>query len=112
MDAERKAKWCTALRSGEYKQGKGFLKTLDGEYCCLGVLAELDGQLEAPDYDTANPAFGHFATKYHLKGRINITVYHGLQNSELSEKETTTLVDMNDDDASFPEIADWIEANL
>ena len=112
MDAERKAKWCTALRSGEYKQGKGFLKTLDNEYCCLGVLAELDGQLEAPDLNNNNPAFKHFATKYHLKGGINTTAYHGLQDSELSDEETTTLVGMNDGDASFLEIADWIEANL
>ena len=44
MNPEIKADWLTALRSGEYKQGKGFLKNEDGEtarYCCLGVLCEL-----------------------------------------------------------------------
>jgi hypothetical protein len=38
MPKEMKRKWITALRSGEYKQGTGALKTDDGRYCCLGVL--------------------------------------------------------------------------
>lgn len=33
--------WVKALRSGEYKQGKECLKTVDGKYCCLGVLTDL-----------------------------------------------------------------------
>ena len=44
MDQEFKAKWVEALRSGEYKQGRGYLKvTENGEarYCCLGVACEL-----------------------------------------------------------------------
>ena len=42
-------KWLEALRSGEYEQGKGFLKTEDG-YCCLGVLQHcLSGEVERDD---------------------------------------------------------------
>lgn len=45
MDAEIKAEWVAALRSGEYKQGQEFLAYAhdDGsvEYCCLGVLCEI-----------------------------------------------------------------------
>lgn len=37
MVKELKAKWCKALRSGKFKQGKGRLKTKYG-FCCLGVL--------------------------------------------------------------------------
>ena len=33
-----KEKWLTALRSGEYKQGKYYLKNDNNCYCCLGVL--------------------------------------------------------------------------
>ena len=40
MHQEIKAKWITALRSGDYKQGTGQLKDGD-KYCCLGVLCDL-----------------------------------------------------------------------
>lgn len=32
--------WVAALRSGEYTQGKGVLKS-EGTHCCLGVLCEI-----------------------------------------------------------------------
>lgn len=41
MNKEIKARWIAALRSGEYRQGRGWLKTEDDSYCCLGVLCEL-----------------------------------------------------------------------
>lgn len=37
-------KWIAALRSGDYKQGTGYLALKEGDdtkYCCLGVLCEL-----------------------------------------------------------------------
>ena len=40
MNAEIKQLWVDALRSGDYTQGQGGLKTATG-YCCLGVLCEL-----------------------------------------------------------------------
>lgn len=41
MDAKLKARWVTALRSGEYRQGYFSLRTNLGSYCCLGVLCDL-----------------------------------------------------------------------
>jgi hypothetical protein len=46
MDKAVKEKWITALRSGEFKQAKGALKEATDEgakYCCLGVLATIQG---------------------------------------------------------------------
>lgn len=37
-----KARWVEALRSGNFKKGKGSLKEND-RYCCLGVLTEIQG---------------------------------------------------------------------
>lgn len=37
QQAENRAKWVAALRSGEYQQGKQELRTDQGSYCCLGV---------------------------------------------------------------------------
>jgi hypothetical protein len=42
MDKLIAEKWVAALRSGEYKQGKGVLHNQDSNtYCCLGVLCDL-----------------------------------------------------------------------
>jgi len=38
IDKEIKEKWLTSLRSGEFVQGTHNFKTIDGKYCCLGVL--------------------------------------------------------------------------
>lgn len=40
MDIELKSKWVDALRSGNFKQGAGYLEH-DGKHCCLGVLCEI-----------------------------------------------------------------------
>lgn len=40
MKPEVKKKWLEALRSGKYKQDRGYLKTDEG-YCCLGVLCDV-----------------------------------------------------------------------
>ena len=45
MKQEIKQQWITALRSGNYPQGRGYLRRIDDDgkegYCCLGVLCEL-----------------------------------------------------------------------
>ena len=40
MDQRIKKLWVDALRSGEYQQGKSFLRHHD-RFCCLGVLCDL-----------------------------------------------------------------------
>ncbi len=41
MNSEIKAKWVSALRSGEYKQGQFKLRDENDNFCCLGVLCDL-----------------------------------------------------------------------
>lgn len=106
MDATIKAKWIAALRGGEYIQGKGYLvvpegvgantRAVDsavGSRCCLGVLAAVIG-LNSPRTAGYLPS---------SEGdRIGV-----------SWPVQDKLATMNDsDNASFLEIADWIEANL
>lgn len=38
---ERREKWANACMSGKYIQGAKCLRTLDNEYCCLGVAEEV-----------------------------------------------------------------------
>jgi hypothetical protein len=40
MNPAIKTQWVAALRSGEYQQGRNFLRTDEG-FCCLGVLCDL-----------------------------------------------------------------------
>lgn len=43
MNAKVKKLWLKALRSGDYKQGAGALRS-DHSFCCLGVLCDLHRQ--------------------------------------------------------------------
>ncbi len=46
MKRATRQQWVDALRSGLYKQGKGRLCEQD-RYCCLGVLASIEGLLDS-----------------------------------------------------------------
>jgi hypothetical protein len=98
MDAELKAKWVKALRSGEFLQGKTFLES-GGRYCCLGVLCRVQGAT------FAEPEFGGGSDR--------------LMTAFLPERfggnlggRSEALADMNDSGSSFAEIADYIEREL
>lgn len=51
MDERVKKLWTSALRSGQYQQGHGALRTIEHgkpKDCCLGVLCELSSQDSGP----------------------------------------------------------------
>lgn len=50
MNQEYKTKWINALRSGEYKQGKGALRNTHDKFCCLGVLYDIATKTEPEKY--------------------------------------------------------------
>lgn len=87
--------WATALRSGEYEQGRGYLRN-NGEYCCLGVACDLF------DRDSLS----------HLEMESNDISEKTDQTLKLSLSVRNRLANMNDDGSSFREIADYIEANI
>ena len=127
MDAQLKAKWVEALRSGEYSQARDVLHDQqDGGYCCLGVLCKVMGAEFGPgSQEFEDDEYGPFTSEYDyvpvLKGRV---LSHA-DNEELSPSfckeigipDQTILTSMNDGTAtepakSFAEIADYIEKNL
>lgn len=112
MDPQLKARWIEALRSGNYVQGRSYLRTdcPDGRHhCCLGVLAELidptkwetDSYLTHPGWDPQYDEDGPRAEFNTL-----------LPSNILGEMVQAQLATMNDDNISFDEIADYIERNL
>lgn len=95
MDADLKAKWIAALRSGEFKQAQKRLKSGDA-YCCLGVLAIVhDKNADLRDDEGENDVYAQLDE---MVGRLSRRI---------------ELVSMNDKEGkTFAEIADYVERNI
>lgn len=61
--------WVDALVSGDYVQGKNYLRTEDGKNCCLGVLCEVAGLI--------------FEEQVEIDGDVIIDVYRTSEDDEL-----------------------------
>lgn len=122
MDTALKDRWLEALRSGKYTQGKAAL-CRNGQFCCLGVLADIEGALVEPPngkYDTGqrvvldeggSPWSGFLPSSLQDRWGLDARTV-----DPIDPLVTTTahyaVADLNDRDHSFVEIADWIEANV
>ena len=111
MNQEIKTKWVEALRSGDYKQTKEYLKK-NNCHCCLGVLCEISA-LET--------GFGVKENKLENGGDDllgdTILMWSGLNDLRgamvIIDGESLMLTEHNDDSGrTFLEIADAIEAQL
>jgi hypothetical protein len=104
MKKEILEKWIETLRSGEYQQGNGKLRS-GKHYCCLGVLCEAAGMEKSQDYisvfklpdgqdTTGTGTLGTAALKY----------------LGMAFHTQETLIALNDDQRlNFDQIAQWIE---
>lgn len=113
MDAKLKKTWLEALRSGRFQQGRTYLNRKAGfdhtpHHCCLGVLCEVSEEL------TRRESYGVCYYQDSTGSSSGTTLPPGLfDRSKMLATEITHLIHMNDDeDKSFAQIADWIEANL
>lgn len=102
MQAELKAKWIAALRSGEFSQAKTRLRDGDA-YCCLGVLCQVSGGMSDSEWESYRYSFAHPTL-------VKAGLYGGttLPRDSIAKK----LADMNDMGKSFAEIADYIEREI
>ena len=108
--------WVGLLRSEAYKQGKKVLRTSADTFCCLGVACD--------SYDpkgwTDKMNLSH-ATRWSWRENasslpVEVMTYYGLQSPcgwfvDANGKKNS-LAAMNDNNTSFAEIADVIEAEL
>lgn len=121
MNPEVKTLWLTALRSGEYKQGKGYLEKINSEgvreYCCLGVLCDLAvkaGIVEKETDGAAVSVVGYRVGSYiEAAGLIpKISEWAGVSEIGIlpEEQGRGSLINLNDGaDFTFSQIADVIE---
>jgi hypothetical protein len=100
MDAEIKAKWVEALRSGKYEQGQNRLRRGDA-FCCLGVLCDVvgGGEWERDQFVIERERGISYLPR---------PMRRWLDDSDAEE----ALVTMNDDGVPFTEIADYIDKRL
>ncbi len=97
--------WVAAIRSGQYRQGTGRLRT-GNKFCCLGVLCNLHAK--------AHPDIAATQTdKREYLGRdkilpLEVTVWAGMC-SNYGTLGNVSLANLNDDGYSFDDIADLIE---
>ena len=89
-------KWVEALRSGKYKQGKGYLDE-GGEYCCLGVACKI---FNIPATDA------HYPPK-ELVNLLDLVDDAGRRRGP--DGTDDTLAHHNDNGKDFNQIADLIE---
>jgi len=105
--------WVAALRSGDYKQGAGQLRSSDNHFCCLGVLCNLHAMAhpvvaeKERDVVTYNGQMGLLPS--------TVEEWAGMKSSDGTlydaDGDLTDLASINDDGSSFIEIADIIEDN-
>ena len=127
MNPEIKAQWVAALRSGEYKQGVGYLHR-DDTFCCLGVLCDLAIKAGAPEVEENRHPAGSMST-YNGSELVlpsSVMEWAGLSSSDpilvdesREVNECLPVSEFNDSGVTFNgggftfnEIADLIEAQL
>jgi hypothetical protein len=111
MTPELKEKWIKALRSGEYTQGRGALRstTKNGTcYCCLGVLADI---VDHDAWRDDQPWNGKTLSIW--KNEQDATLEKSCEEVGLSMSEQNLLMHLNDSRSyTFDEIGDFIEFGM
>lgn len=116
MKVTIRRKWAAALRSDQYKQSKGRLRSING-FCCLGVLCDLHREAH-PEYkwksSGSHYAYGSDAESNYLPWEV--MDWAGLKYGDHYVKRPglreSPLSLLNDEEVPFTKIADLIEASL
>lgn len=106
MKPDIKQAWLTALRSGDYQQGQGYLRQGD-QYCCLGVLCDLYGKAVGPEWDEYDS--GGVYAMHCADTTLPIQVQKW---ADLMSPNPIDLIALNDDGSTFEELANIIEEGL
>lgn len=117
-------RWIKALRSGEYEQGREVLRTSDGKFCCLGVLADMYRKERKKGWDAVvkDPTGGDAkGTNYYYPSEAvcewaGLNEYKGTPRGgvrlERGSRAFGNLAQMNDEGCTFNMIADMIEKHV
>lgn len=113
MNKEVIKKWVDALRSGEYIQGRGALRSIHNRFCCLGVLCDLHCQEFNNKWDGVEYLDEQFFLPVQVLDWVGLSPSRAKAQGNLindPEIEGKRLSRCNDEiDYSFLQIADLIE---
>ena len=129
MNKQIKEQWIDNLTNGKYVQGQGRLCNPENQFCCLGVLSDMyikahrsevrwDAQEdEEPIFMSETTIFEAYYAPEVVLDWAGIEYPEGNATNEvdghLFNKSAAGIVSkMNDDDAPFRTIAEWIDKNL
>jgi hypothetical protein len=108
MDAQLKQHWINALRSGKYRQGKGFLQK-NNKFCCLGVLCDIVDSSRW-SYNKEDNIW-EWGIPHLIISSVKLSL-DILQEIQLASDIQNFLINLNDIGKSFEEIAQYIEDNI
>lgn len=118
MNQDIKSQWITALRSGNYTQGQGYLATETSEgrqHCCLGVLCELAVEAGVIKPGQVTEPLVNFAGDIAYLPEV-VAEWAGMDRYGIVREDSGELIvdvaSMNDDNKSFEVIADAIKAHF
>lgn len=119
MNPEVKAEWLDALRSDNYAQGRGMLRSQNNDFCCLGVLCDLAERkgIVKSERPIASDRFVYGDPDLRSNGISGllpsaVQVWAGITSSDGQfgdDQDRNSLADQNDKGKTFEEIADLIE---
>lgn len=117
MDNNIAREWIVELRSGNYGQATGTLKGEENTYCCLGVLCEIavrKGIISTPQYLDSFGGWFYQADGNVLPYEVQSWADMASRNGALylENGPELFLAGMNDNGATFDELADLIEENM
>lgn len=129
MNPEVKKLLVEALRSGEYRQTKGYLQVTEQVtdrapgFCCLGVLSELARDVEDLNIDVRSESAHNGVVLEYFSNKEDQNEYHYERSrtdlietitewSGINDLMSSCLMGMNDNGVTFVEIADLIEEYL
>lgn len=109
MIAEMAKRWTDALRSGEYEQGKDWLRKGD-RFCCLGVLCDVVGVEWAPSCDEKEGCAANGKDRLGLPDVVKDAA--GMRDPIGRYSPSESLTWLNDVmEWDFKKIADFIDTN-
>jgi len=112
MNPQIKQKWVSALRSGDYQQGRSYLRT-DNGFCCLGVLCDLYGKENNVEWNLANNGHNYKFQDKESHLPPSVVEWSGIADSNpYVNGGIGTLSGLNDRGSTFNVIADVIEEHL
>ena len=126
MNADLKARWLAALRSGEYKRGSSTLKrainrgghfTGRYEHCCLGVLCEIVGvplvRLDPSDFSMGEHVIvKQDGTPSNQHGYIELEGWRSTVGLDVGQQVKLASINDYDTGDGYTLAIEWIEKEL